>query len=81
MRAILQRKNITNEEKATLYLQIHQKIVNIPFSNKNPDIMETVDAKQENFQNRSVDRMEDKRNTIASLPSNELVETIGNEHR
>ncbi|GFT02211.1 uncharacterized protein NPIL_631161 [Nephila pilipes] len=37
--------------------------------------METVDTKQENYQNQFVDRNEDKRNTIASLPSNEPVET------
>ncbi|GFY53003.1 uncharacterized protein TNIN_453581 [Trichonephila inaurata madagascariensis] len=56
MHTILQRKNITDEEKATLYLQILQKFVNFPYPSKNPDIMETVDTKQENYQNQTTDR-------------------------
>ncbi|PRD19966.1 UNVERIFIED_CONTAM: hypothetical protein NCL1_55921 [Trichonephila clavipes] len=67
MHAILQRKNITDEEKATLYLQILQ--------NKNPDIMETVDTKQEKYQNQSTDKVEDKANIITSISPKEHVET------
>ncbi|GFT12715.1 hypothetical protein NPIL_598461 [Nephila pilipes] len=37
--------------------------------------METEDTKQENYQNQSVDRYEDKRNTIAGKSLNEPVET------
>ncbi|GFU12566.1 hypothetical protein NPIL_455261 [Nephila pilipes] len=37
--------------------------------------MEIVDTKQENYQNKSVDRNEDKRNVITSISSNEPVET------
>ncbi|GFU90555.1 uncharacterized protein TNCV_2574881 [Trichonephila clavipes] len=58
MHTILQRKDITDEEKATLYLQILQKFVNFPYPSKNPDIMETVDTKQENYQNQSTDTVE-----------------------
>ncbi|GFV43132.1 uncharacterized protein TNCV_2420351 [Trichonephila clavipes] len=66
MHTILQRKNITDEEKTTLYLQILQKFVNFPYPSKNPDIIETVDTKQENYQNQSADRVEDKINTSLS---------------
>ncbi|GFW54718.1 uncharacterized protein TNCV_2653581 [Trichonephila clavipes] len=66
MHAILQRKNITQEEKATFYLQILQK---------NSDIMETVDTKQENYQNQSTDKVDDKANIITSISPKEHVET------
>ncbi|GFX85349.1 uncharacterized protein TNCV_732421 [Trichonephila clavipes] len=75
MHTILQRKNITDEEKATLYLQILQKFVNFPYPSKNPDIMETVDTKQENYQNQSTDTVEDKINTLTSLSPKEHVIT------
>ncbi|GFU58583.1 uncharacterized protein NPIL_83341 [Nephila pilipes] len=55
MRAILQRKNITDEEKATLYLQILQKLVNFPYPSKNYGVMETVDTKHENYHNQSTE--------------------------
>ncbi|GFT04069.1 uncharacterized protein NPIL_331081 [Nephila pilipes] len=41
---------------------------------KNPDIMETVDTKQENYQNQSTDKV-DKTNTITSISPKEHVET------
>ncbi|GFY59427.1 uncharacterized protein TNIN_318771 [Trichonephila inaurata madagascariensis] len=72
---ILERKNITDEEKATLYLQILQKFVNFPYLSTNPDIMETVDTKQENYQNQSTDTVEDKINTITSLSPKEHAKT------
>ncbi|GFT89313.1 uncharacterized protein TNCV_4386111 [Trichonephila clavipes] len=74
MHTILQRKNITDEEKATLYLQILQKFVNFPYPKKIL-IMETVDTKQENYQNQSTDTVEDKINTLTSLSPKEQVIT------
>ncbi|GFT12777.1 uncharacterized protein NPIL_307111 [Nephila pilipes] len=41
---------------------------------KNPDIMETVDTKQENYQNQSTDKV-DKTNTITSISPKEHVVT------
>ncbi|GFV96262.1 uncharacterized protein TNCV_2812391 [Trichonephila clavipes] len=72
---ILQRKNINDEEKTTLYLQILQNFVNFPYPSKIPDIMETVDTKQENYQNQSTDTVEDKINTRTSLSPKEHVIT------
>ncbi|GFQ87848.1 uncharacterized protein TNCT_524241 [Trichonephila clavata] len=37
--------------------------------------METVDTKQENYQNQSTDKVEDKTNTITSISPKEHVET------
>ncbi|GFT09158.1 uncharacterized protein TNCV_4105931 [Trichonephila clavipes] len=81
MHTILQRKNITDEGKATLYLQILQKFVNFPYPSKNPDIIETVDTKQENYQNQSADRVEDKINTLTSLSPKEHVKTRPKEEK
>ncbi|GFS39864.1 hypothetical protein TNIN_33951 [Trichonephila inaurata madagascariensis] len=54
-------------KKKQLYLQLLQKFVNFPYPSKNSNITETVDTKQENYQNQSVDMVEDKRNTISSI--------------
>ncbi|GFW21810.1 hypothetical protein TNCV_1235351 [Trichonephila clavipes] len=53
------------------------KFVNFPslYPSKNPDIMETVDTKQENYQNQFTDTVEDKINTLTSLSPKEHVTT------
>ncbi|GFW83888.1 uncharacterized protein TNCV_856711 [Trichonephila clavipes] len=51
------------------------KFVNFPYPSKNLDIMETVDTKQENYQNQSTDTVEDKINTLTSLSPKEHVIT------
>ncbi|GFS94574.1 uncharacterized protein TNCV_2015641 [Trichonephila clavipes] len=63
-----------------LDVEFHEEVCKLSLSlslypSKNPDIMETVDTKQEHYQDQSTDTVEDKINILTSLSPKEHVIT------
>ncbi|GFT54582.1 hypothetical protein TNCV_344661 [Trichonephila clavipes] len=63
---------VHNDSWAIWCAESEFSIVDFSYPSKHPDIMETVDTKQENYQNQSTDTVEDK-NTITSISPKEHV--------
>ncbi|GFV23959.1 c2H2-type domain-containing protein [Trichonephila clavipes] len=69
-------RTIFCENSAAFHMEVCKLSLSLSlYPSKNPDIMETVDTKQENYQNQSADRIEDKINTLTSLSPKEHVIT------
>ncbi|GFQ90407.1 uncharacterized protein TNCT_274281 [Trichonephila clavata] len=77
--AIIKKKhaviNVQNDDNLCFKWAVLSALFPVKGHTKNSDIMETVHTKQENYQNQSTDKVEDKTNTITSISPKEHVET------